>query len=332
MKPRLKRRHPVDVPQLLERLEVAAKRSGTKLVGACPIAPSNPRAFVIRDDADKRWHGYSKCQSCGFTGSARELVEAVLGLNREEAEAWLEDLSLPRPVPGRVELVDRPPARREGVRMPAGFVPWRGTLEWPTRCVGWPDRAVEYLVRRRVDIHQIVRWGPGVVPKDAVDADGEPARLRGRIVIPCLDRDRRVLSYTARAYIARDPKYLTPQLEEGPSPAAIWGEHLWFDRERAVVTEGAFNALAAERVLPDEWAVASLGGSEPAVPAVLKLIRFKTVVVATDGDEAGKKAWRLLRDMLGGKVELRRACPPGNLDLDDMAEDERREFLAPSLR
>jgi hypothetical protein len=161
------------------------------------------------------------------------------------------------------------------------------------------------------------------VRTSATDDNGEPAPLAGRIWIPAHDAGGRLLSYTARAIGEARRRYREPYAKEGASPAAIFGELRWpvLDRRRVVVTEGAFNAMAVERVAPG-LPVAALMGSSLDPLQVLKLTRFETVLLALDPDKAGLKARAQLRGALARYVKIVDVAIPAGQDCDSLPAEQ----------
>ncbi len=318
------KRAPIDVLLLLARLGIKATREApTKLVAFCPNPEHDNRktpAWFIRDKPGDPYHACHGCKSCGVSGGAASLVRLVLGLSQEESHAYLNELRAPAPIPVRLktEMVER---ERAGVlALPSGY-----------QDVELYDEAYVYLRGRNVSPAQMHRHGVAWIPDDHPDK-----RLRGRVIIPFWDAEHDLVSYSARAISPKVRKrYLQPSKAEGARLDAVFGEHLWGEDKRAVVLcEGAFDALAAERAFgpPGSLKVAALSGSEPHASQLLKLSRFGRVVVATDSDDAGEKAWQLVRASLEGVCELRRAAPPAGKDLDSMSVEDVRSLLEPHLR
>ena len=107
-----------------------------------------------------------------------------------------------------------------------------------------------------------------------------------------------------------------------------------------VVCEGAFNALAVERVWPGAedreaahaWglpAVAAIGGSVLRPMHALKLAAFREVLVLTDPDHAGEKVALELAGALGRHVVVKRVTLAPGTDADSIpGEDLRRALWA----
>jgi len=248
-----------------------------------------------------------------------KLVAIVLDITPKEAIDWLKEMPpTARPVPHAVELELR--ERFAGLVMP-------DVVEFAT-LDAWPDDARSYVLDvRKLTASQVVRWGLGFAPEGLAYEDGE---LEGipRVVIPVRDGNGRLLSYTARAIVRAKRKYREPAARERPSPAAVFGEEWWpSERSTVVVTEGAFNALAVERALPDV-AIAALMGSSLHPSQVSKLASFARVVVATDQDDAGRKAFTMLHDVLARHAVVARVLLPEGVDCDALEPAELARLVS----
>jgi hypothetical protein len=320
----------LNVPELLQRLGIKATRLGpTRWVAFCP----NPEhqntktpAWFIRDDQSSPYHATHCCKSCGFEGGTLSLIEGVLGLDRDQAREWLEENKGPVTHPLKVEI-----EVKESLSQ-TGFQP-EGVEEIDFLSDSSPTRfdigALCYLKQsRNVTEVQIQEFQIGCVHPKAKHGP-KRHRLRGRIVIPVLNKRGQWEAYTARDYTGKSEyKYLEPKREENPSYTAILGEHLWTDQKTCVVCEGPFDVLALHRSLPPTIAIAGLRGSDPNPTKLSKLLQFERLIIATDNDPAGNKAAKEIRYLLGAYREIVRACPPPGVDLADMDETVRRSFLS----
>ena len=78
----------ISIPQALEFYTVTLKKSGTRLVGVCPIhGGTNPRGFSVSTDSQV-WYCFGKC---GRGGSVLDLVAALEDCSILEAAKILED-------------------------------------------------------------------------------------------------------------------------------------------------------------------------------------------------------------------------------------------------
>lgn len=318
----------VDVPRLLAALgiEVEYEDRG-ELYARCPFPwhDDEKPSWSIRNAPGGDRHGRHHCFSCTGGGGPVGLVRDVLGLEEDEAAAWLETTGLlsPEAAPDAVsvEVVDPTAAQGGGrrFRLPVGVVQ-RPVAEWPER----PRRYA--LEERRLEPWQVERWGIGY---------GAFGRCIGRLVIPVHGAGGELVSYQARCFDGRDkvpgrpaPKYLTPAREEGPGAWPIFGSHLWEGSRRVVVAEGALKALACERA--GEANVAAILGSNLSGEHVLELQRFDQVVVVKDHGLAGDGVVAQLLAALGRWRELEVIEPPPGHDADSMEIGELASMLVGS--
>lgn len=306
-----------DVPKLLARFGIEAKADGDELLARCPAHVDAKPSWSIH-----RTTGKHHCFACGFGGTAASLVihaldVATLGWSHADAWRWLREQGL---LVGAgelgldVELFLRPQERPGSFVLPAGV-----RVDVPLSA--WPTPAVRYLARREIAGWQVRRWGVGF----AVDG-----RLGGRVVFPVRGQGGRLLSYSARTFVASQVRYLAPDASENPDRAALFGEAGWpapAERRRVVVVEGAIKALAVERAVGGH--VAGVLGATQASNArvVAKLATFSEVRILLDADKAGESAAELLYGALARHVRASVVRMPG-APVDDAEAREIREVLA----
>jgi DNA primase len=152
-----------------------------------------------------------------------------------------------------------------------------------------------------------------------------------------------------QSYMARDftehrkaKRYLYPATEDYPNLDVMFGEHTWPENRAEsiiVVTEGAFNALAVDRVITDY--VTALGGSDVRDAHIAKIATFGTVFVFTDSDEAGDRAADKLIQVLCRHTNIKRVRLPAVPndrsglkvpDANDIPANDLRAFLSSWLR
>lgn len=285
------------VDEVLRRLGIDYDRRRTELWAKCPAHKDKSPSWSINGRSGKH-----NCFSCGFGGTIEQLVAHVLRVTLEDAERWLKENGGPareeKGAPAPTALVVSRPGRVNLLPQEVEAVPFER----------WPSSVRAYVVERGVTPEQVERWGIGYAIF---------GRLAGRIVIPVRDVRGRLLTYMARDF-SGDPKakrYLYPQGRWEGMDGALFGEQRWNDADRTVVvTEGAIDALAVERALP-QFGLAAIGGSELRPAQALKLrLRFGTVVVLTDNDEAGSKAAQGFKGALAGQCEVVRAKLPEGKD------------------
>jgi DNA primase len=307
----------IDVPRLLDRLHIEArlKPDGRAFTASCPSpdhADKSPSWF-IRNIPGEQYHAAHKCQGCGFGGGPRALVEAVLGLDGDDAREWLSDLAAPPPMPTEVELDIRAPTRTKRFALPK-------CVKMDVDFAEWPEPHRVYLTTRNLGAAEVVRWRLGFVPVRASH------RLQARIVVPIRDALGRVCSYTARSVIGDTIRYKEPKDDENDE-RCIFGEEHWGDRQVLIVVEGPFDAMAVDALVGSSYAVAALRGSSPHPTTLNKLVKFARVIVMTDPDKAGKKA-KAIVTACGRHSEIKPIKLPPESDPAKLYEtEEGRAFL-----
>lgn len=270
----------IDILRVLDALNIDYKVQGGLAWARCPgpdHRDSEP-SWRVRIDEDHEKYGQHRCYGCGFGGYAVHLVEAVQGIDREAARAWLADYGKSaQQLPDEVVLQSEPIT--SAVQL---CTPDRVILPHMVDPLAWPSVVRNYLISRGITPAQVKRWGIGYA------ADGY---LMGRIYIPVYDAAGTLLSYTGRTFIDAEKRYKEPKLAEGADQGAVFGEQHWKTRS-LIVAEGAFNALAVERALPrlqGRWDVGAIFGSQLTEGHLMRLSRFDRVLIASDGDKAGNR-------------------------------------------
>lgn len=290
----------VDIEQLLARLSIEYERRGVWLWAPCPHPDheENTPSWHIRDDADDDRHGFHKCFGCGRSGYPVQLVERVLGLDRDAARDWLKSSENAAPPKLGVEVEFEEPEVKRRFELPSGSV--------LAPLAQWVTPARRYAEERGITAAQVDEWGLGY----AVDG-----RLAGRVVLPIRDRHGVVVSYAARDYTKRAlRKYLAPSTSEGANRIAVFGEHLWRERDCLVLIEGPVDALAVARV---GYQVGAIQGSDWKPAHLLKLRRWRVIVIASDNDQAGNKLASAIREQVGADRESQT-----RVGLAEVPEDE----------
>lgn len=303
----------VDVPRLLKLLFIDATKKGRHWVAKCPSGLHDDRnpSWSIRDEPGSKRNSQSHCFSCKFGGTPVELVEHVLGLSSSGAADFIAEKAMLEVHPAlAVNIEIKSPVRKECT------IPERVYFEHFNK---WVESAQRYASNREITREQVDQWGIGY----AVDG-----RLGGRIVIPIKDRYGRVLSWVARTFINAEKRYLTASASDNPDKNAIFGEQFWPSEpstKTLVVTEGAFNALAVQRV--SDYSIGALSGSHLEPGHMMKISRFGTVLVCTDPDPAGDGVADKLLYILGRHVQVKRIRLPEGSDCNSLEPEELRSFL-----
>jgi hypothetical protein len=317
------------IESVLRRLDIKAERRGRRLWAMCPRATQ--REFHPRGDQNPSWFiwgnivphkaGLQFCFACKFGGNLVDLVVYMLKLRDDpypgssaidKAKAWLRGEAVEEPPVLSVKIAVRP-IRQVSFRLPPEIV-FEPLEQWPS-----PMR--NYLIKdRHLTPEQIVRWGIGY----AIDG-----RLGGRVVTVTRNQQKIAVNYSAR-HIGSSPKrYLMGDARDGADRRVLFGEEYWFEHRGGtiVLTEGAFDALAVERVLPGV-AVAALSGSHVNPGIIARLASFTRFVVATDEDAAGEYAARKLSAAFARTATIERVAFPAGQDANSLEPDRLRSLLA----
>jgi hypothetical protein len=300
------------IERLLKALGIDAIPEGDRFKACCPDPKhedSSPSWSII---AEGEKAGSHHCFGCGLNGGPWELVAAVRGLTLEEASRWIRrELGAHR----EAEEADIPVVRIvQPKRTPSEMaLPW-GVQIPSVDGTTWFKPAYEYLTKpipdggRGVAPWQVERWHIGFSVKGRNS-------LRMRVVVPIYTRGR-LLSYVARAFINDGrPRYdvASPRPDRTgiiPDPGArpevaLFGEPGFDEGEVCTVAEGVFGMLAFERSgAPNPCAI--LGASNLGPEKIEMLARFKLLLVGTDPDAAGDRAFQAIYEALCRWTEVRR--------------------------
>lgn len=311
----------VDIPKILERLGIQARRRAREWEAICPNPEHKDRSpsWRIRDEPGATRHGMHHCWPCGFGGTVVDLVQKVLGIeNWRDAKAWIEQAApVEQKVVESVEVRVRPASLRYRLPETVKVVPF----------ASWPGPARAYAASRGIDAAQAERWGVGY----AVEG-----RLRGRLVFVLRDARGRPQGYSARTFVGDEKRFLEPEEHEGANPSAMFGEQFWppvGERKDAPVFlfEGAIKALAAERALPGIF-VAATTGSEERPMHVTKLATFGSQCLVGDDDAAGARLSTTYATKLARHGRPERLVLPRGMDADELPTEELRAILLEWLR
>jgi DNA primase len=312
-------RHRYDVEVVKERTDllaligqhVALKKRGGRYTGLCPFHQEKSPSFSV-DPTKGFWH----CFGCGKGGDAINFVMTLEHLEFGEAverlaeragiRPSLEDVEAPRRREERDFIFEANAAAaaafRVALRGKAGaaaraYLEQRGLKQedWERFGLGYGpqgwDSLVTHLKQRGFKVEMLAKAGLALARSSG---DGYIDRFRNRLMIPIHDRQGRVVGFGGRALAAQDqPKYLntadTPVFHKGQTLYAL---HVAADsiakRERVIVTEGYFDAIACHLAGFTE-AVAALGTGLGDYAQLLRRLTEKIYLVY-DGDSAGINA------------------------------------------
>jgi DNA primase len=181
------------------------------------------------------------------------------------------------------------------------------------------DGLSSHLASKKIPVSDLERLG-----LCAVNERGRYDFFRDRVMLPVIDRQKRVVGFGSRLLDpdAKDRKYVnSPESPLFHKKEQLYGLHAALEAIRksgsAVVVEGNFDVLALHEAGIEE-AVAPMG-TALTVEQVSALGRLaKTVTVVFDGDSAGQRAaQKAVPLFVDGEVDGRVARLPAGFDPDD---------------
>ncbi len=283
------------------------KQAGKSHKGLCPFHREKTPSFHV--DRDK---GFFYCFGCGTGGDVFKFVMLTERFSFPEAVEYVATragIALPR----RKEKASEAGKENllEAIEEAAGA--FHQALNWT------PNAAEAYLRGREVDPELWRTYGFGYAP-DAWDyilkrlgrkfqpkqleaaglvlprksGDGYYDRFRNRLIVPIHAEGGSVVGFGGRTLDGSDPKYLnSPESEIFNKSRLLYNLHRARDAmrrlERAVLVEGYFDCIALDNAGVD-GVVASMGTSLTTGQAAMIRRLARRVIVAYDGDEAGRGA------------------------------------------
>lgn len=275
----------IDQRSFAEVLRDLAQEAGVELPERAPLSPGERRARVEAESERDRLFRAMDLATTFF-----ELTLA--GVAGETARAYVAGRGIGAAVQERFRI---------------GYAPAR-----------W-DALQAFLADKKISPSDAERLG--------LVANGERGRydfFRDRVMLPVLDRQKRVIGYSSRLLDpeAKDRKYLnSPDSPLFHKKESLYGLHAAVDAIRksglAVVVEGNFDVLALHEAGITE-AVAPMGTALTLEQITLLGRIAKRVVVVFDGDTAGHRATeKAVPLFVEAGVDGRVARMPPGLDPDD---------------
>jgi DNA primase len=314
------------------------KLAGKSYKGLCPFHREKTPSFHV--DRDK---GLFYCFGCGTGGDVFKFLTLTERFTFPEAVEH---------VAGRVGI--ELPKRRKGSRdndkddllevIDDASEAFHQALHWT------PNAADEYLRGRRVGADIVTKYGFGFAPDSwdyllrrlgqkhgekkleqvglitpRKEKSGYYDRFRNRLMIPIHSETGALVGFGGRSLDGSEPKYLnSPESELFNKSRLLYNLHRSKDAmrryDRAILVEGYFDAIAIDHAgVPG--VVASMGTSLTAGQASL-LRRFtRNVVIAYDGDDAGRNATlRAAQVLLAAGLNVSALDLQGEKDPDSLVQ------------
>lgn len=329
------------------------KLAGTRYKGLCPFHREKTPSFTV-----DRTKGLFYCFGCGTGGDIFKFLTLTERFTFPEAVEH---------VAGRVgiELPRKRATKREADKddllelMDDASEAFHQALEWK------PNAADDYLKQRGVSKEIITRYGFGYAPDSwdyilrrlgqkhgeqrlekvglitpRKEKNGYYDRFRNRLMIPIHSETGALVGFGGRSLDGSEPKYLnSPESELFNKSRLLYNLHRSRDAmrryDRAILVEGYFDAIAIDHAgVPG--VVASMGTSLTSGQASL-LRRFtRRVVIAYDGDNAGRNATlRAAPILLSAGIHVEALDLQGEKDPDSLMQkhgpDKFLEVLSNAL-
>ena len=283
------------------------KLAGKSYKGLCPFHREKTPSFHV--DRDK---GLFYCFGCGAGGDVFKFLSLTERFTFPEAVEHVASRV-------GIELPKKKKTNRENDKDDLLEV-IDDASEAFHQALGWGDNpAQKYLHDRKVPAEVVKKYGFGYAPESwdyilsrlgrkhgekrleqaglitpRKSGSGFYDRFRNRLIIPIHTETGALVGFGGRSLDGSDPKYLnSPESELFNKSRLLYNLHRTKDAmrriDRAILVEGYFDAIAIDHVgVPG--VVASMGTSLTTGQASL-LRRFTTrVVIAYDGDDAGRNA------------------------------------------
>jgi len=341
-------REAVDITQLMAERGIKLARSGRRLRGLCPFHREKTPSFYVEPEL-----GLYHCFGCGASGDAIKFVMETEGLAFPEALDYLADrFGVPKPTKTTAQERSRP---IEALEFAVKFF-HEMLLSDQGR------EALEYLKSRGITGESVNGFALGYAPgnnalvkaghaegfgMDELAAAGLVFRnrdgdwldfFRHRIVFPVYSPSgRNILGFSGRAIGGEEPKYLnTPETQYFRKGELLYG--LWRAKQdirragEAVLVEGNLDVILSHQAGIVN-AVAPLGTA--LTPSQARLIRkyAEKVVIAFDGDPAGKSAARRgIPHLVQEGLLVRVACLPEGEDPASLATSGGRDTLERAIQ
>jgi DNA primase len=329
----LKAAHPIAAIAARHGLELV--RSGSRLVGLCPLHNETRPSFTLFPDAGRFY-----CFGCRQGGDVIDLVRLLDGVSFRQALDRLQDgrsLSPGQLTAARLRdaaLADRPARCLQARQAPEGQAALEVATTFYQQALEETAEAQRYLTRRGIgpDLARACRVGycPGWGLVEALRRAGMSLvaawevgllvgragreRFAGRVTIPELRRGRptwligRLLDETTDA-----PRYMGL-----PGPRPLLGLERIVGHAAAIGTEGVFDWLTLLGWGLPAFAAVGTALSPGAREELARVPTVRTIYLAFDRDPPGYEAAQHLAARLRQRVLLVE-LPPGIKDVNELS-------------
>ena len=314
---------PADIKQSIDLVSIISesvqlKRSGRRLMGLCPFHSEKHPSFCV--DPEKQLF---YCHGCGAGGDVFNFVMKLHNYSFHEALTFLAEKA------GIREIED------ERLK----FLKQLQTLFRKTLLLS--QKAKIYLTKRKITPEKAEHFGMGLAPKNLLQILKEKNQLlqaqmsgfknenfirllQGRLTLPFYDRCGNLVGFAARTLNNQAPKYInTEETEFFKKKNLLFGLNFLKQREKVYIVEGYFDCISC--LINGIPSVAA--GSTSLTTHQAKLLKgFDRVVVAFDGDHAGKKAtMRAFKILVAADIYPHAIFLPEGEDPDSLLRKGKKE-------
>jgi DNA primase len=314
------------------------KLAGKSYKGLCPFHREKSPSFHV-----DRVKGLFYCFGCGTGGDVFKFLALTERFTFPEAVEHVASRV-------GIELPRRRKAQRESDKddlyevVDDASLAFHQALEWV------PNAADEYLRNRGVGKDIITKYGFGFAPESwdyilrrlgqkhgekrleqaglitaRKEKSGYYDRFRNRLIIPIHSDTGALVGFGGRSLDGSEPKYLnSPESELFNKSRLLYNIHRSKDAmrryDRAILVEGYFDAIAIDHAgVPG--VIASMGTSLTAGQASLMRRFTRNVVIAYDGDPAGRNATlRAAQVLLAAGLNVSALDLQGEKDPDSLVQ------------
>ncbi|HEX7602779.1 MAG TPA: CHC2 zinc finger domain-containing protein [Polyangiaceae bacterium] len=314
----------VDLVELVASHGVELRKSGSQFVGLCPFHTERTPSFYVHSERGFYCHG------CDAKGDALDFIRMIDGLTLDEAlERLGQDTTAAKPCRPRATV------RTEPTRDAA--VLWARLAEH--------DGAVGVYLAGRGLLYRdpdVLRFNVGASGDRWLD---EKAGTGYRVAFAVRNALGQVQTLSLRRVSEDEPKKLS--LAGCPTSGAaivspgieqLAGGDPEFAADRVLVLEGGtswlgaaalFSQASADYGSAPAWPLGAIGVSQAAgaVSAFAAVVRWRTVLVGLDADEAGRKAAPDVEEAArkAGARDVIRAEAPGAKDWAELCLSWQKE-------
>jgi DNA primase catalytic core len=321
----------IDIVELFASFNVKLGRKGKSFMGLCPW--HNEQTPSLSVDQEK---GLYNCFGCGEAGDAFDLVEKMKGYDFKEALVYLKNFKGGVPQGYGVKTaapIPVPPASGVEKKSSTEPVERRASLNtirdyYHKRLFDHPE-ALEYLKKRGFSNPALyerfqIGYSDGslnlvigesqrqALTEAGIFSDSGKEHFLNCLVFPILDESGNTISFYGRD--VDDNSGFKHRYLKGPH-RGVFNRKASKAYDEIILTECIIDALSLiETGLENVQAIYGANGFTDEHLEILKSDRVKTVILALDNDEAGKRASESLKERLiseGFRVKI--ISSPGGL-------------------